>query len=257
MMATIFRRERPDMITRLLSYVFIALLLAGGVARADDALTPAQRDGVEKIIHDYILKHPDVVIEALQSAEDRDRANADERSRQAVAARQKDLQGDTTSPVAGNPKGDVTVVEFFDYRCPYCKQVEPSIDALLREDGRVRLVYKEFPVLGPDSVYASRAALASRKQGKYAKFHDAMMAQKGTLDTAVVLQLAAGAGLDVDKLKADMGSPDIDSVIKQNYALAQALEIRGTPAFVIGDEMVPGAVDAATLKEKIAAVRKG
>src|ERR1700709_814735 len=106
------------MIVRLLSYAVIALLLAGGVTRADDALTPAQRDGVEKIIHDYILKHPEVVIEALQSAEDRDRAGAAGLSGRAVVARQKELQGDTPSPSAGNPKGDVTVVEFFDYRCP-------------------------------------------------------------------------------------------------------------------------------------------
>jgi protein-disulfide isomerase len=240
-----------------LAAALLVAVIAPGISRADDAMTPAQREGVERIIHDYLLKHPEVVIEALQSAEDRDRANAEERSRQAVAARRKELQGDTSSPAAGNPKGDVTIVEFFDYRCPYCKQVEPAIAALLREDGRVRLVYKEFPVLGPDSVYASRAALASRKQGKYAKFHDAMMAAKGALDNAVVLQLAAAAGLDVETLKADMSSPEVEAVIKQNFALAQSLEIHGTPAFVIGDEMVPGAIDIATLRQKIAAARKG
>jgi protein-disulfide isomerase len=248
------------MIARLLRRLAIALLLAAtapGISRADEAMTPAQRESVERIIHDYLLKHPEVVIEALQSAEDRDWANAEERSRQAVAARRHELQGDTASPAAGNPKGDVTIVEFFDYRCPYCKQVEPAIAALLREDGRVRLVYKEFPVLGPDSVYASRAALASRKQGKYAKFHDAMMAAKGTLDSAVVLQLAAAAGIDVEMLKSDMSSPEVEAVIKQNFALAQSLEIHGTPAFVIGDEMVPGAIDIATLRQKIAAARKG
>ncbi|MDB5406995.1 MAG: hypothetical protein JWL84_1907 [Rhodospirillales bacterium] len=248
------------MIARLWFRLAVALLTtmaAPALSRADDAISPAQREGIEKIIHDYILKHPEVMIEALQSAEDRDRASAEARSRQAVAARRSELQGDTTSPIAGNPKGDLTIVEFFDYRCPYCKQVEPAINALLREDGRVRLVYKEFPVLGPDSVYASRAALASRKQGKYTKFHDAMIATKGALDTAVVLQLAAGAGLDIDRLKADMTSPDVEGAIKQNFALAQALEIRGTPAFVIGDEMVPGAVDIATLRQKIAAARKG
>jgi protein-disulfide isomerase len=252
-------RERPFMIARrsLSRVVFLlAAVFTMSGARADDAMTTAQRDSIERVIHDYILAHPEVVIESLQSAEDRGRADADERSRKAVAARRQDLQGDTTSPIAGNPKGDVTIVEFFDYRCPYCKQVEPAIDALLREDGRIRLVYKEFPVLGPDSVYASRAALASRKQGKYGKFHDAMMAQKGTLDASVVMQLAAAAGLDIDKLKADMGSPDIEAVIKRNYALAQALEIHGTPAFVIGDEMVPGAIDIAALRQKIATARK-
>jgi protein-disulfide isomerase len=248
------------MIARLLCRLAAALLvavIAPGISHADEAMTPAQRESVERVIHDYILKHPEVVIEALQAAEDRDKANAEARSRQGVAARRQELQGDTSSPVAGNPKGDVTIVEFFDYRCPYCKQVEPAITALLREDGHVRLVYKEFPVLGPDSVYASRAALAAHSQGKYAKLHDSMMAAKGTLDPAVVLRLAAGAGLDVDKLKSDMGSPDVEAAIKQNFALAQSLEIHGTPAFVIGDEMVPGAIDIATLRQKIAAARKG
>jgi protein-disulfide isomerase len=232
----------------------LALLLPGTVGAAD--FTPDQRKAIEAIVHDYLTKNPDVLLDALQAAEDKIKGDARDKAAQALSTRRHEIFDDPETPFAGNPKGDVSLVEFFDYRCPYCKQVEPAIDALLREDGRIRLVYKEFPVLGPDSVYASRAALASRKQGKYGKFHDAMMAQKGTLDASVVMQLAAAAGLDVDKLKADMGSPDIEAVIKRNYALAQALEIHGTPAFVIGDEMVPGAIDIAALRQKIATARK-
>jgi protein-disulfide isomerase len=247
--------EEPAMPRRLLICLLAALAILAAPragSQAAETLTPAQKDAFEKIVHDYILAHPEILIQALQSAEDKMKDEA----RGALVEKRKELVEDPTSPVGGNPKGDVTIVEFFDYRCPYCKQVEPSLEALLREDGHVRLVYKEFPILGKDSVFASRVALAAMKQGKYAAFHNAAMTAKGQLDEKTVLQIAAGAGLDVDKVKAEMNSPEVDDIIKRTHALAQALDIRGTPAFIIGDEMLPGAVDLATLKQKIAAARK-
>jgi protein-disulfide isomerase len=159
--------------------------------------------------------------------------------------------------VQGNPKGDVTIVEFFDYRCPYCKEIEPVLDALLLEDRKLRIVYKEFPILGPPSVFASRTALAAKKQGKYAAFHRAMMAAKGNISDETVLKVAASVGLDTEKIKADMGAPEIDRVLKANYELAEALQIQGTPGIIIGDTLIPGAVDIATLRKDIAAARKG
>jgi protein-disulfide isomerase len=241
---------------RLLICLAAALLAATPLARAADAVTPAQKSAFEQIIHDYILQHPEVVIEALQSAEDKMKAQGEERARAAVVERRQELLEDPTAPVAGNPKGDVTIVEFFDYRCPYCKQVEPALEALLKEDRQLRIVYKELPILGKDSVYATRAALAARKQAKYDKFHAAMMAAKGQIDEKIILQVAASTGLDVERLKSDMNASEIDDVIKRNYDLAQALDIHGTPAFVIGGELVPGAIDIATMKQKIAAARK-
>jgi protein-disulfide isomerase len=241
---------------RLLICLAAALLAATPLARAADAVTPAQKSAFEQIIHDYILQHPEVVIEALQSAEDKMKAQGEERARAAVVERRQELLEDPTAPVAGNPKGDVTIVEFFDYRCPYCKQVEPALEALLKEDRQLRIVYKELPILGKDSVYATRAALAARKQAKYDKFHTAMMAAKGQIDEKVILQVAASSGLDIERLKSDMKASEIDDIIKRNYDLAQALDIHGTPAFVIGDELVPGAIDIATMKQKVAAVRK-
>jgi protein-disulfide isomerase len=241
---------------RLLICLAAALLAATPLARAADAVTPAQKSAFEQIIHDYILQHPEVVIEALQSAEDKMKAQGEERARAAVVERRQELLEDPTAPVAGNPKGDVTIVEFFDYRCPYCKQVEPALEALLKEDRQLRIVYKELPILGKDSVYATRAALAARKQAKYDKFHTAMMAAKGQIDEKTVLQVAASSGLDIERLKSDMNASEIDDVIKRNYDLAQALDIHGTPAFVIGGELVPGAIDIATMKQKIAAARK-
>ena len=234
----------------------LALFVAVPPARADEAVTPTQKRAFEQIIHDYILQHPELVIEALQSAEDKMKAQAEASARAAVAEKRQELLDDPTSPIAGNPKGDVTIVEFFDYRCPYCKQVEPALEALLKEDRQLRIVYKELPILGKDSVYATRAALAARKQAKYDKFHAAMMAAKGQIDEKTILQVATAAGLDIERLKSDMTASEIDDAIKRNYDLAQALDIHGTPAFVIGGELVPGAIDIATMKQKIAAARK-
>jgi protein-disulfide isomerase len=235
----------------------VAFGLAGArLAGAAEPVTPAQKNAIEQIIHDYILQHPELVIQALQSAEDKAKAEAEERIRATLVEKRQELVADPTSPIAGNPKGDVTIVEFFDYRCPYCKQVEPSLEALLREDQQLRIIYKELPILGKDSVYATRVALAARKQAKYGTFHAAMMAAKGQIDEKIVLQVAASAGLDIERVKADMKSPEIDDIIQRNLDLAQALEIRGTPAFIIGGEMVPGAIDIATMKKKIAAARK-
>jgi protein-disulfide isomerase len=225
-------------------------------AVAADPLSVEQKDAVEKLVHDYLLNHPEVLIEALQAAEDKQQQQSLARAKQTMTDRRAELLADPASPVLGNPKGDVTVVEFFDYRCPYCKQMHPAIQALLGEDKKLRFVAKEFPVLGHDSVTASRAALAAQKQGKYEALHNALLAVKGQLSDDVVMKTAASVGLDVDRLKEDMKSPDIETALKQNYALAQALEIRGTPAFVIGTDLIPGAVDAATIKEKIAAARK-
>ena len=151
----------------------------------------------------------------------------------------------------------MTLVEFFDYRCPYCKQVEPSLDALLKEDGKLRIVYKEFPILGEASVYATRVALAAKKQGKYAEFHRAMMATKGDIGDEMVLKIATSIGLDVGKIKTDMSAPDIDKLIDTNYALADALNIQGTPAIIVGGTLIPGAVDLDTLRKNIAAARSG
>ena len=157
--------------------------------------------------------------------------------------------------VAGNPQGDVTVVEFFDYQCGYCKAVQADTQTLIKGDSKLRFVLKEFPILGPASVVASKAALASRGQGKYVEFHNALMAQRGQLDEAVIMRLAKSVGLDTDRLKKDMDSPDVLKVIAANQALAEKLNIRGTPAFVFGDELVPGAIKLDDMKRLTDAAR--
>jgi protein-disulfide isomerase len=245
--------------------LLLALLFAGTLsfpvilpprAMAEETTPPAQVEAVERIIHEYLLSHPDELIEVLRSALEKEKQQSGARAHDALVARKSELFEDPTAPVGGNPKGDVTIVEFFDYRCPYCKQVEPSIEALLREDERLRIVYKEWPILGKDSVYASHVALAAQTQGKYDAFHTAMMAIQGQIDEEVVLKVANSVGLDVAKIKADMNKPEIEDVLTRNKNLAEALGIHGTPAWVIGDEMIAGALDIATMKAKIAAVRK-
>jgi len=232
----------------------LALLPPGTVNAAD--FTPEQRKAIEAIIHDYLTKNPDVLLDALQAAEDKIKGDARDKAAQALSTRRREIFDDPETPFAGNPKGDVSLVEFFDYRCPYCKQVEPALEALIGEDRQLRLVYKEFPVLGADSVTASRAALAAKKQGKYDALHRALMLLKGQINEAGVLKTAESVGLDVERLKRDMASPEIDRALQTNTELAEAVDIRGTPGFVIGNEIVPGAIDLATLKQMIANARR-
>ncbi len=219
-------------------------------------LTPAQRQEVEQIIHDYLLKNPDVLIDALRGAEAKLNREADAKAVQTLKDRHREIFDDAATPVGGNPHGDATIVEFFDYRCPYCKQVQPALQKLLQQDPQLRIVYKELPVLGPASVTAAHAALAARKQGKYEAFHAAMMAARGQITEATIDRVAASAGLDLDQLKKDLASPEIEQAIKDNLALADALDIHGTPAFIVGDHIVPGAVELDALKEMVADARK-
>jgi protein-disulfide isomerase len=236
----------------------LALLVPPVIAAsAAEEFTADQQRAVEKIVRDYLLKHPEVLMEALQAAEDKMKEEQEGRAKAALTTRAKDLFEDPAAPVGGNPKGDVTVVEFFDYRCPYCKQAHAAVSELLGADKQVRFIYKEFPVLGKDSVFAGRAALAAARQGKYEAFHNALMGGKGQISEDSVLKTAGSVGLDVEKLKKDMDSPEIADALKRTYELAQSLEVRGTPAFVVGGKMVPGAIDGATLKKLVAEARKG
>jgi protein-disulfide isomerase len=242
--------------------VFIAAMLGilaicgFGAARADEALTAEQKKAVEDVIRQYLVAHPEVVRDALIELQ-RQQDQAQQAAHQGAMAELHSYVGSISEDfVQGNPKAETTVVEFFDYRCPYCKAVAPRVDDVVAEDKAVRVVLIEFPVLGPDSVYASRAAIASRAQGKYMPFHKAMMSHKGNLDQDTVLELAKEVGLDVDRLKGDMQSPEVEALIKHHYELADKLGVTGTPAFVIGEELVPGAIDVQTMKAKIKQARQ-
>jgi protein-disulfide isomerase len=206
-------------------------------------------------VRDYILAHPEVLVEALQSLDARQRADDAAKAKATLAERADDLFRDKESPVGGNAQGDVTLVEFFDYNCPYCRQVAPVIEQAVADDPQLRIVYKEVPILGPDSVFAAKAALAAERQGKYGEFHKALYAARTRVTEAVVLKVAAETGLDIARLKSDMQQPEIDGSISRNAELAQALGIAGTPGFVVADQIVPGATDLETMKKLIGQAR--
>ncbi|HUB95836.1 MAG TPA: DsbA family protein [Stellaceae bacterium] len=245
--------------TLRLPLVLVAALSIGAAALPShaDPLTPAERAAIEQLIRDTIANHPEIVVDALRDAQKKEDAEAQKKVRQEIVAKENVLLHDPTTPEGGNPHGDVTIVEFFDYRCPYCKEVEPSLEAFLKEDRNLRIVYKEFPILGPSSVYAAHVALAARAQGKYDQFHHAMMAVKGSIDDDVVRKTAESVGIDMSKLASAVDGPAVDSIIKGNFALADALQIDGTPAFIVGDTLLPGVVDIDTLRKVVADARKG
>lgn len=172
-------------------------------------------------------------------------------------AAEQHVLDDPSSPVLGNPRGDVTVIEFFDYRCPYCRLMQPKLQALLASDPGIRLVLKEWPVFGGPSTEAARIALASAWQGKYAAVHAVLFAAPAPLDQAVIRQAARQAGADMDRLDQDMAlrSDELDRVLAQNGAAAHALGLPGTPAFVIGSTVIPGALSLDDLKGAIATAR--
>ena len=234
---------------------FLAItVMTVGAARAE----PPEQADIEGAIHQYLLEHPEVIIEAVEILREREQAGKVAGAREQIELQRETLINDPTSPIGGNPDGDVTLVEFFDYHCGYCKRVLGDMLVLLDDDPNVRVVFKEFPILGPQSVTAARIALAANRQdpAKYMDFHVALMASRARLNEDRAFQMAREMGFDVDGLKADMNSDEISRIIQDNIELARALGINGTPSFIIGDQLVPGAVSLDTLKELIARARR-
>lgn len=206
-------------------------------------------------VREYLLANPEVIVEAMQALEMRRQQAENTEAQATLASRADDVFSDPESPVGGNADGDVTMVEFFDYNCPYCRQVAPVMAEAAAADPGLRIVYKEFPILGPGSIFAAKAALAAERQGKYGEFHEALMNADGRVEEATVLAIAEEVGLDVERLKEDIEDPAIQAEIDGNLELAQALRINGTPGFIIGDEILRGATDLATIQELIGKAR--
>ncbi|WP_208539196.1 DsbA family protein [Algihabitans albus] len=234
------------------------LLLPGGAVQAQDAtLSDAEQAAVRALVRQTLMENPEILIEALQLYEQQQLQAEVERQGQALAAHRTALENDPTAPVIGNPDGDVVVVEFFDYNCPYCRRVAEPLRQAIEADGNLKVVMKEWPILGPESYFASRAALAAQEQGRYEDFHFALMERAGKLTQDQVLAIAEDLGLDMAQLQADMRSPDIDAALQRTYDLAEALGINGTPAFVVGEEILPGAVTMSRLQQAVAQAREG
>jgi protein-disulfide isomerase len=214
-----------------------------------------QRDFNQKVRH-YLVSQPEVLAEAAEVYNRRNSQQQVSQRQQTLASFKRVIRGARGLPVWGNPKGDVTVVEFFDYRCPYCKRSLEGLSQLVKDDPNLRVVFKEYPILGPQSVFASKVAIASKTQGKYLDMHVALMAHRGQFDKKSVMAIARGQGLDVERLQADMKKPGVNAIIGEARQIGQRLALSGTPAFVIGDEVVPGFADLVTMKKLVLQARK-
>jgi protein-disulfide isomerase len=232
-----------------------AVLMTIALAPAAVAQEAPSKEAIEKIVHDYILANPEVIVEAMSAMQERQQRADEQKARAAIDENYEAIAMSPDDPIAGNESGDVVIVEFFDYRCPYCRRVVDPLMQTIKEDGNIKLVFKEFPILGPDSVVAARAALAAKRQDKYVDFHRALMESETRVSSENLFTIAKSVGLDIDRLKADMELPEIASQIKDTYGLADALGIGGTPAFIIGKELVPGAITMDEIKRRVAAAR--
>ncbi len=235
--------------------VALACVAAMPRAAAADQFTPAQRAEIIAIVRDALKHDPSILRDAVTALQADDGARQAAES-QAVLAAHRDALVTPADPVAGNPHGDVTIVEFFDTRCPYCRRMEPVMEQFLAQDHGVKLVYKDLPILGPASVLGSKALLAAQEQGGYDKLRAAVMQLPPDTTLPMIQTAAERLGLDWGKLLHAMDSPAVQQRIDANLKLARALDIEGTPALVIGDTMVPGALDLAELQKDVAAERE-
>ena len=237
-----------------------ALLAVGtikpGQLAAESTAVPGDKAALGKTIREYLLANPEVLVEAMQELERKQDGQRDAVAQKGVQENQTELFRDPDSPIGGNPNGDVVIVDFNDYQCPYCKRTHQAMKSVVAADGKVKTIYKDLPILGEASKVAAVAALAAVKQGKHTAFHNALMEFTGKLDRDKILDIASSVGIDRAQLEKDMEDPKLKRTIERNLELASALGIRGTPAFVIGKQFVPGAVDAAALKQLIADARK-
>jgi protein-disulfide isomerase len=223
-------------------------------------LTPEQQQAIGALIKNYIAAHPEIVQGALDELDKRQKEAEAEKARMTIRDNNATLLNSAHQVVLGNPKGDVTMVEFFDYNCGFCKRALPDMMSLLGANPNLRFVLKEFPVLGDGSVEAAHVAVAARMQDptgkKYIEFHQKLLGGRGPADKAHALAAAKDAGFDMARIEKDMNSDEVKATIDENMKLADALGVSGTPSYVVGSELVVGAVGLDSLKEKIAAARK-
>ncbi|HMN38841.1 MAG TPA: DsbA family protein [Hyphomicrobium sp.] len=210
-------------------------------ARAAEPFNEEQKAAIGAVVKDYLLKNPELLFEIQSALEAKMEKEQAEKLKAFMAENAKTIYRSPNASVAGNPDGDITVVEFFDYNCGYCKRGMPEVQKLIANDNRVRVVFMELPILSKGSDEAAHAALAAKRQGKYWEFHQAMLSNKGQANEASALKVAESLGMDMNKFKADMKSSDVTGELDQMKALAKKMGIAGTPHFLVGDRSIPGA----------------
>jgi protein-disulfide isomerase len=230
-----------------------AFSLAAGAAQAQQS-----KEDIEKIVREYLLKNPEIIEQAIVELRKRQEQAESSARTQAIASNRELLQNSPRGVVVGNPKGNVTLVEFFDYNCGYCKRALEDVSTLIKTDPNLKVVLKELPILSPGSVEAARVSIAVRMQdpSKYWAFHRALLSGRGEANMARALAAAQAAGLDVERIKKDLTNPEVDATLAESEQLAKALAIGGTPSYVLADTLIPGALPAERLAMAIAAVRK-
>jgi protein-disulfide isomerase len=235
---TYFRRLS---LVRIFLFLLAAVLLAISDREVEAAL--------KRVLH----KNPEIVVEALKKFQDDMEKNANKNAAEVA----KIIMADKTVPFAGNPKGDVTIIEFFDYNCGYCHKVAPSLAALLAEDKNIKVMFVDLPILSDLSKEAASLAFASNAQGKYSELHFALMKhQGGAIDAKVALEAALALGLDIPELQKQAALPSTDAAIKRHREWAKTIGITGTPSFIVGGKLIPGAVDKDSLKQMIQEARQ-
>ncbi len=245
---------------RRIGFALVALLAAGGIAAAQtapaaSAFTPAQRAEIVAILRQALKADPSILRDAITALQQQEADAQNAAAKLAISHAGPALARNPVDPVAGNPQGDVTLVEFYDLRCPYCRHMLPAMAELLAHDPKLRLVYKDIPVLGEASVLGARAVLAAQRQGGYLKLQQALMSGSGQITEASIEQAATRLGLDWPRLRRDMDAPEIKQRIEANLTLARNLGIDGTPSFVVGSKLLPGAVSLEALQSAVAAAR--
>jgi protein-disulfide isomerase len=243
------------MFARYFRIAALAALFVPALAQAA-GFTPQQRDEIVAIVRDALKQDPSILRDAVIALQSDDAQLQSKAQANSLAELAPQLAHEPGDPVAGNPNGRVTVVEFSDVRCPYCRRMLPTMATLLRNNPDVRLVFKDLPVLGPASVLGARALLAAQKQGGYLKMHDAVMAGPPDITEDSLHAMATKLGLNWDRMQADMKAPDVLARIDANLAMARKLDLQGTPAYVIGTALLPGAVDLAELQNAVVQTRK-
>lgn len=237
-----------------------ATFLALPAAAPAQTFSPDQRQQIEGIIKDYLVAHPEVVQEVLTAVDKHQKEAEAQQARATITANKATLFNSPHQVVLGNPQGKVRMVEFFDYNCAFCKQALPDMIKLIQNDHDLRFVLKEFPVLGEGSVEAARVAVAARMQdptgAKYLVFHQKLLGGRGVADKARALAVAKEVGFDMARIEKDMASDEVKTTIAEDMKLADVLGVNGTPSYVVGDELVVGAVGFDELKKKIETLQR-
>ena len=238
---------------RILSTLLATTLLVAPLQAAE--FSDAQKSEMGSVIREYLLENPEVLRDALMALQQREEAKQAEGQKDQLKQNADAIFRSTGDFVLGNPQASVTLVEFLDYNCGYCKKSLPTIEKLVEMDKDLKIVFKEFPILSPGSVAAAKAAIAARKQDKYWELHQAFMRFAGAKDEATVLAIAENTGLDMDKLKQDMEAPEVAEILSANTKLARDIGVAGTPGFIVDETLIPGAVGVEALTAMIADIR--